>query len=59
MELFSIRIQRTFQLVSTIRFREKLRMKKEKYAAMEHEIRSEVENMRENQYNTFQQYNRL
>lgn len=34
-----------------IRFREKLRMKKEKYAAMEHEIRSEVENMRENQYN--------
>lgn len=26
-----------------IRFREKLRMKKEKYAALEHEIRSEVE----------------
>ena len=32
-----------------VRFREKLRMKKEKYAALEQQVRSEVEAMSENQ----------
>lgn len=36
-----------------IRFREKLRIKKDRYAALKQDIRSEVEAMRKNQYNTF------
>lgn len=36
-----------------IRFREKLRIKKDRYAALEQDIRSEVEAMRKNQCNTF------
>lgn len=36
-----------------VRFREKLRMKKDRYEALEQDIRSEVEAMRKNQCNTF------
>lgn len=36
-----------------IRFREKLRIKKDRYSALEYEMRSEVEAMQENQCNTF------
>ena len=36
-----------------IRFREKLRIKKDRYSALEYEMRSEVEAMQEKQCNTF------